>query len=537
MTDVVIAEVAGEITLNVDEVPQRLYERAKAATTVANEEREKAVALQLFGAWDMPSNVPLWREEARRGGEHVLCLPRGFVYGLRQLAVELEIDLRFDDRRSNAPSTPGYFQPFLLRDYQAKAVKEMIAWEQGLYECPAGGGKTVSALGMAALLQQRTIVIMDKANLMEQWRERASQFLGLSLDLSDDHSVGKIGDDVWEERDLTIALRQTLWSRLWQVDALDWFSKWGVVIFDEAHHLSSDTLGEVSRRVSSRFMFGVSATPAKSEIRGQIVAAMVGPVVAQTTRATLYARGVLQQPTVERVITNHEDAFWPTHTVDAKTPCEVPDCPKSEVKKHKHNHNYASCLKRLVEDKDRNILIAERIVSERGHVHLVNSGQLKHLDLMRRAVEAVGWDGPIYMLRGEENAQGLSQEFARHVAEGGKWELEYVEASGGEEWTQTEPIGEHGREAVIFSTIADEGMDIPVIDRVHITFPMRQAAATIQLVGRGERIAEGKKDSIIVDYIDPGCSVFLDQAGERERTYRLAGYKVSDRKQQIQETV
>lgn len=525
---IVTAEVSGEIVIKVDELPVMALEQIKAALTFENEERAKMMSLQKFGAWDLPKTIELWRIEHRRSGEVVLCLPRGFSRDLAAGMSAMGIDLRWHDLRTEVQAAPGYYRQFALRDYQLAAVIDMIQAEQGVLESPAGSGKTVTMLGLMAFTNQRAVVVVDKVGLLEQWRERAAHFLGLGLDLKSDdpRTVGKIGDDAWEERDLTIALRQTLWARLWQVEALDWFKNKGMVVFDEAHHLASDTLSEICRKVPSKYIFGPSATPAKSEMKGNVVYSLIGPVVHRITRQELYDRDVLMRPSVELIRSDLQADFWPDHTVDSHTPCEVPGCPKSGVKAHKHNNNYSSCLKKLVEDKDRANLIASRIVAERGHVHLVPSRQLKHLDLLKKAVVSAGWDGPIYMLRGEENAAGLSQHIADAIHQGGQWEMVFREAAGGEEWEQATPIGEHGREAVIFSTVADEGLDIPPIDRIWITFPMRQESAIIQLVGRGERVSEGKVDAIIKDVVDPGCAIFQDQALERERVFRNIGYTV-----------
>jgi superfamily II DNA or RNA helicase len=87
----------------------------------------------------------------------------------------------------------------------------------------------------------------------------------------------------------------------------------GATIIDECHALAGETLGEIVRESSTRLMLGASATPAKTETKGQIVYSLVGPVVAETPREALYARGVLVRPTVEVVYTGHDDVFWPTH--------------------------------------------------------------------------------------------------------------------------------------------------------------------------------------------------------------------------------
>ncbi len=493
----------------------------KAALTFENEDKAKQASLKTFGWWDLPDNVAVWRQEVRRGDGEVLCLPRGFGGQLAAGLAGAGLQVAWDDQRSRYPAARGYFQPFMLRDYQAKAVMEMMAAEQGVLRAPPGAGKTVAMLGLMAWLQQRSVVIVDKAGLLEQWRARAAQFLGLSLDLDDERSVGKIGEDVWVERDLTICLRQTLFSRLWEIKATDWFSRIGVTVLDEVQHLSSNSLQEILREVSSSYVFGVSATPARTVMQGQVTAALIGPIVADVPREILRKRGILMLPSVEVIDTKLQANFWDDHDSDVDGSCKVPDCDKH--KRHRHKNNYQSVLKALVEDKDRNKLIGDRIAKDRGHVHLVYSRQLKHLDKIRVAAQKAGWDGPVYYLRGEENAKGDSQAISDAIVAGGFWELdeEHLKETKERVWRQVDGVENRAREALLLSTVADEGLDIPPIDRVHLVFPVRQAAATIQIIGRGERTAEGKTDCRIIDYHDPGCTVFHDQHRERVRTYRM----------------
>jgi superfamily II DNA or RNA helicase len=518
--------IAGEIEINISDLPQDIFEQVKAGLTFENEEKQKAAERHQFGFWDMPDVITLYKVEQRRGGDHVLLLPRGYAANLTAGLIDAGHTPIWEDHRVLAPAEPGYFRPFVMRDYQFDAATKLIQAQQGFYDAPAGSGKTWTALGVSAWLNQRTLVIVDKAGLLEQWRERAQHALGLKPD-----QIGKIGENVWEERDLTIALRQTLWSREWENKATRWFRTFGCVWFDEGHHLGAETLGEIARQVESRYMFAISATPAKSPTHGAVVHALVGPTVAQTTRQELYDREVLMRPTVERIETGFKANFWPDHDAEPDGSggwkCQAEGCPKKG--KHRHRNNYTSCLKKLVEDPERNVLIAREIVKDRGHVHLVPSRQLKHLDFIKKACIDAGWDGPIYFLRGEENARGESQLIAQAIQEGGKWGLVTDDRAPDlePEWDQIEPPGEYGREAIIFSTVADEGLDIPPIDRNHIVFPMRQEAATIQLVGRGERVAPNKTDSIIKDYVD-ASEPFVGQSWERFRVYGGAGYKVRD---------
>ncbi len=496
---IVPATVSSEIVVRIDDLPPGQLDLLRSALTFRNEDRDKAEKIKQFGWWEIPETISLWREEKRRGGDHVLCLPRGFAAQLVAGLSNAGATVKWDDQRSAATAAPGYFRPFLLRDYQAAFVVDLMRSEQGVGMSPTGSGKSVMILGLMGLLQQRAIVIIDKESLLEQWRQRAATFLGLSLDLNDERSVGKIGKGVWEERDLTICTRQTLFSRQWQTDAVDWSQRWGMCVLDEVHHLATaSSLQDVVRSFSCRFMFGVSATPARSETQGLITGALVGPLVANVPRPALVEAGVLVQPSVRVVKSDFQADFWGDHDSDADGRCDKPDCKKKT--QHSHRNNWPSCLKALVEDKDRNALIAEMISSEPDHVHLVPSRQLKHLDLIEKALKAAGYEGPIRKLRGEENARGESTEIAEAMKQAG----------GG----------------VLLSTVADEGLDVPPLDRVWMVFPIRQQAATIQIVGRVERASPGKASAVVVDVHDPGCGVFDEQHLERMRTYRAQGLRI-----------
>jgi superfamily II DNA or RNA helicase len=497
--------VRGELVVPIEALSEQALNLIKSALTFENEERIVAQREGVFGWWDMPEVVILWKIEERRSGT-VLVLPRGFAAGLGKGLQSLGYTIAWDDQRVAPQAPDGYYRPFLLRDYQAEAIAALLKAQQGFYKCPAGGGKTVTVLGMAAISGLTTLVIVDKANLLDQWREEAEEFLGLCIDDDGDFfpCSGKVGQGVFNVQPFTIALRQTLHERITEYDATQWWQRWGLTVYDEGHHLAASGLGEISRRCISKVAVGVSATPAKSETKSKIVHALVGPIVHETPRDLLRSKGILMRPSVEQIPTEFAAPFWITHDAhfdkeEGRWVCQVPGCKKKD--QHSHRNNYSSWLKKLVENEDRNKQIAAEIVADRGHIHLVPSRQLKHLEALHRACVAAGWDGPTFFIRGEENARGESQEIVRKIRE--------------------------SHEAIIFSTVADEAMNVPPIDRVQIVFPMRQDAAVEQLVGRGERTCEGKTECVVKDWVDVLNDVAMGQAEARELVYRRQGYPIT----------
>jgi superfamily II DNA or RNA helicase len=80
---------------------------------------------------------------------------------------------------------------------------------------------------------------------------------------------------------------------------------------------------------------------------------------------------------------------------------------------------------------------------------------------------------------------------------------------------------------VLFSTIADEALDIPLLDMISLVFPAKQRGLIVQQIGRVERFAPGKPTPIVIDYVDINCGVLKNQAYERNSVYLEKGIKVS----------
>ena len=57
---------------------------------------------------------------------------------------------------------------------------------------------------------------------------------------------------------------------------------------------------------------------------------------------------------------------------------------------------------------------------------------------------------------------------------------------------------------VVATQLADEGLDLPMVDAVVLAAPSSHKPATRQRVGRACRALEGKRTPIVVDVVDDG---------------------------------
>jgi superfamily II DNA or RNA helicase len=99
-----------------------------------------------------------------------------------------------------------------LRENQKEIVKSYLNhienqnnYGGGLLEVPCGGGKTVMGINIISKLQKKTLIIVHKEFLMNQWIERIQQFLPGAC-------IGKIQGPIIdiEDKDIVIGMIQSI---------------------------------------------------------------------------------------------------------------------------------------------------------------------------------------------------------------------------------------------------------------------------------------------------------------------------------------
>lgn len=452
------------ITCKVDNVvclsnlPLEIKNQIRRTLSIDNPERENAQKQKIPGWFNIPKKIHMYVDDGND-----LIVPRGVLGHLEDYFDHLGVMVVYE---RNTASNNVHVPPMLyeLRPHQGSAVQDIAAKKVGIYEAPPGSGKTVTALCAIANVQQKALVIVNTTNIASQWADRCETFLGFR--------PGIIGDGQWDDsQPITIALNQTLSSKIESLSD-DWFRQWGFVCLDECHHVTAGTFFSVMNAFPAEWRIGVSATPDRDNGLLGLAYGVLGPVIHQTEKQELIDNGLLVRPTVVRVITGFMHDYWSTHYADDS--CQIPGCDKSG--KHRHQNNYQQVLAALTQDDARNALIASKVGSHPTSANLVLSKRLDHLRALRNEVMKLDQFDPmrLYMLTGKEDTEERMR-----VAE---------EAEAGS--------------CVIFSTIADEALDIPRLDKVYLTWPTKNSAVIRQQVGRVERSFPGKESATVYDFVD-----------------------------------
>lgn len=144
-----------------------------------------------------------------------------------------------------------------LRDYQINIsnifMKNInLFGGGGLLEIPCGRGKTVIALHILSRVKTKTLVVVHKGFLLNQWIERIEQFLPTA-------KVGKIQGQIIdiEGKDIVIGMLQSLSMKEYPESMFECF---GLTIVDECHHISSEVFSRSLSRIVTKYTLGLSAT-------------------------------------------------------------------------------------------------------------------------------------------------------------------------------------------------------------------------------------------------------------------------------------
>ena len=197
-----------------------------------------------------------------------LCVPR--FYGEDKFGPPRE------DRRPEPVKISTKFNG-KLRDetHQNNALAAALKAGHGVLSLPCGFGKTTVSLAIACKLGYRTMIVVHKEFLANQWRERIQQFCPGA-------SIGIVQQDKKEtECDFVIAMLQSLSLKEYSFSDFDTI---GTLIVDEAHHICAKVFSQSLFKMCPKHVFGLSATPTRKDGLTKVLHWFMGPTFFEVER-------------------------------------------------------------------------------------------------------------------------------------------------------------------------------------------------------------------------------------------------------------
>ncbi|MFC7059133.1 DEAD/DEAH box helicase [Halovenus salina] len=156
---------------------------------------------------------------------------------------------------------------YRLREYQQEALDTWrSADERGVLELPTGSGKTVIGLGAIEALGTPTLVVVPTIDLLNQWQDE--------LEAEFDAPIGCLGGGEQRVENVTVATYDSAYLR---ADELG--DRFGLVVFDEVHHLGGDGYRDIARLLAAPARLGLTATFERPDSAHEVVEELLGALV------------------------------------------------------------------------------------------------------------------------------------------------------------------------------------------------------------------------------------------------------------------
>jgi superfamily II DNA or RNA helicase len=167
----------------------------------------------------------------------------------------------------NAPTGWTLNKERTPRPYQIEALRRWTtAGRRGVVVMPTGTGKTFAAFLCIEKVGRPTMIVTPKIDLMIQWARELEQSFGIE--------VGMVGAGVFEYRPLTVTTYDSAYIHLEK-----WANRFGLLIFDECHHLPGPSYSQAATAGLAPFRLGLTATPERTDGGELDLPALTGPIV------------------------------------------------------------------------------------------------------------------------------------------------------------------------------------------------------------------------------------------------------------------
>jgi len=460
---VIRARLGAMLSIERAGLPPAVVAALKHLGSIANPEFYEKQRMR-FSTWDTPRFISCYGEDLEW-----LHLPRGLTERVDELISGLDSRLDVIDDRP-APEPVGLRFVGALRPEQATAVADLIDHDLGVLVAAPGAGKTVMACAVIAHHNLPTLVIVDRKELVDQWRARLADHLGI-----DPTGIGQIGGGRNKPTGvIDIAMIQSLARR----DEAALFDAYGLVVVDECHHIPAVSFSACVQAARSRRWLGLTATPYRRDKLEAIIGFQCGP-----TRHEIKPAALEGAQLVRRELIVHQTA--------------------TEVTEDEAAH-IQQVFARIVDDERRTAQVCQDVhdAVAAGRTCLVLTQRTDHIDAMVDGLAGLG--DVAYVLRG-----GLGTK---------------ARAAVGNALSTRDP--DAGIALVATGSYLGEGFDWPELDTLFLAFPLAFKGRVIQYVGRLLRTHEGKYHVELHDYVDVRVPVLARMHTKRLPAYATLGFDI-----------
>lgn len=417
-----------------------------------------------------------------------IVLPRGLLEEIRKRFDSAGIGYDIVDKRAGGRKIKVSFKGE-LRKSQIPAVETMLQNEMGILHAATAFGKTVVCCDMIARRGISTLILVDRADLMNQWMKRLEEFLDIDEELPEYKTKSGqtrkrkslIGNLQGAHDTLTGIVDVAMIRSLKKKDGFHpMLKEYGQIYFDECHHAASDSAIEVLQEINAKYVYGVTATPKRGDGKEKINEFLLGPI-----RYRFTAKDRAEEQNIDHLV-------YPRFTRTVKT-------------HHLSKTPYGNDAYELIRNNDvRDEQIVKDVVDavEAGRTPVVLTKYVDHAKKLAERLE--NYADRLILLTGSNGTKARKAKVD---------ELYAVDDSDSLILVGT-------------GSLLGEGFDYPRLDTLFMATPVSGENVVEQYVGRLNRDYDGKENVIVYDYVDSHIPKFDKMYAARLKAYKKIGYEL-----------
>ncbi len=416
-------------------------------------------------------------------------IPRGLreelINKINQAKILYEIQ---DERQSGRQISVEFLGE--LRDEQKPALEEMIRYDNGILHAATAFGKTVVCSAIIARKKVNTLILLESSSLIDQWQDALKKFLIMDEELPTYQTktgrvktrksiIGKLqGAHDSMTGIIDIAMVGSLRKKGEYHELLN---EYGMVIVDECHHAASETIANVLKEMKAKYVYGVTATPKRTDGLEKINYMLLGPIrYSYTAKEKAASQGI-------------DHYVYPRFTRTVVPRGVITD---------KMHPNVAYDIIHGNTTRDDQIVRDVKICVEQGRTPVVLSKYKDHSETLYNRLKA--YADHVFLMTGN-NSKREHKKILEQLRNVNLNESIILIATG---------------------SLIGEGFDYPRLDTLFMAMPVSARNIVEQYVGRLNRDYEGKTEVIVYDYVDSHIPMFDNMYAKRLKAYRQIGYEV-----------
>ena len=200
-------------------------------------------------------------------------VPRGLFEVITEKCKAAGIHFDVEDNRTTGRPIRVSFNGE-LRTQQDLAAERLLRYENGILNAATAFGKTVVCSYLVAQRRVSTLILLESTDLVDQWIDELNRFLFIDEDppvystktgrrKQRKSVIGTYQGGIDKTTGIIdVAMIGSVYSKGKVFSGID---RYGLVIMDECHHAASVQAQNVLNKVKAKYVYGVSATPVRSD--------------------------------------------------------------------------------------------------------------------------------------------------------------------------------------------------------------------------------------------------------------------------------